>query len=101
MIAKSQGRSDSDGWQHWIQEYPLSYHITKEGAEARVKKLIDDEFANFNDWLIDYPHYREQGRMKEKLANIARNIIFLPIGDGGRDNEERELFVITPLDVED
>ena len=99
LLAKSQGRTDSDGWQHWIEECPLSYHTTREGATIKKMSLIAMELERLNDWLVDHPAHRDN--MKEHLLNVSNNVVILPVGDNGRDSEECELFVITPLDVED
>lgn len=99
MLSISQNRSDSDGWQWWVAEYPLSYHATKEGAEARIKSNISDEIDRLNDWLVDNPSWRIT--TESQMQNIRDNVVYMSVGDNGHGSEKCELFVITPLVIED
>jgi hypothetical protein len=99
MIARSHGRTDSDGWQHWVEHCPVSYHITEEGAKAKVELLISKEVEKWEQWIIKHPHNKED--YTKVILNVKKNISILSVGDGGRDTEEHESFVITPLNVED
>ena len=99
LVAESVNCTDSDSWQYWVEQRPMSYHKTKEGAELKVKSLLSDRIGSIQDWLIDNPEYRLQ--KEDEINNLINNIVILSEGDNGHGAEEHTLFTITPLLLEE
>jgi len=89
-------RSDSDGWQYWVEERIISYHSTIEGAQKKVKNLITLELDRLS--CIDPS---DNFYMESNMSNVSNNNVILPVGNNGEGKEEMELYSITPINVED
>lgn len=100
LVSKSQNTCDSDGWQWWVEECPVSYHASKEGAEAKVQLLIQEQLEHLKGDIPLNPDIPQE-YWKVEAQKIADNMLHASIGDNGREREEYELFVITVLLMED
>lgn len=98
LVARSVNQTDPEGWQYWVEQRPISYHKTKEGAELKVKNLLSDEISSIQDWLVDNPSYRPQ--KEQEINDLINNIVIFTAGTNGFDTEEHTLFTITPLLLE-
>jgi hypothetical protein len=52
QIGKNYWNSDSDGWQHWVDQKVISYHATQEGAQKQIEVLLAKELIDSQNRLV-------------------------------------------------
>lgn len=92
-VYKNQQERDSDGWNNWIQEIPISYHQTKLGASNAVLEQINKMIESIS--LDDNENYRNY------VINFYRkNIEIFSIGkENSLEHKELPIFDIEEIDV--
>jgi len=100
MLSRAFTASDSDGWEHWIDHDPVSYHRTREGALAKIDILIEEELTRIEDLITANPHVEDVHWQNHKA--LARdNQLRAWEGSSLRTETITDLFVIEPLLLED
>jgi hypothetical protein len=92
QVFKNVSRSDSDNWQYWIDQHPKSYHLSLDGAQAKIAYYIEKGVEELKS------HSYNEGN---DFADLLANRITLPVGDNGHYHEEGEWFGIQQIEVED
>jgi ketopantoate reductase len=80
IVSEQRQETDHDGWKEWIGSTNISYHQTFEGANDKVKKLLDikhKEVEKLVEWNPDIPA-EHWVKMRE---NIMANILDEKEGD--------------------
>lgn len=95
LVTRSVNQTDSDNWQYWVEQRPISYHKTKEGAEVKIKTLLSEEIS-----LLQNEHIDNVPDKEEQINNLINNIVIFIAGTNGFDTEEHTLFTITPILLE-
>lgn len=95
LVTRSVNQTDSDNWQYWVEQRPISYHKTKEGAEVKIKTLLSEEIS-----LLQNEHIDNVPDKEEQINNLINNIVIFIAGTNGFDIEEHTLFTITPILLE-
>lgn len=88
--------SDGDAWSHWRETPIVSYHKTLEGAESKIKKLIDCRVTELQKWDTADIDSKERW-----INNIINNITYISNKFNGIDMEEYPLYSIGSLEIED
>lgn len=85
---------DHDQWNHWVDESIISYHKTKDGAEEKVKFLLEKELENLKELIIRNPHICEKV-WEERELDISNNIQLIKVGT--KEDYEQTPFYSTRL----
>ena len=99
-VSENHQSCDGDAWDHWVSEYPISYHLSMEGASNKVQSLINEQLVLLAESRLRNPHILEQ-YWRERIKELVTNRIVFQIGTNRKQCERRERFVISELGVED
>ena len=86
---------DHEGWDFQIEYGVVARHRTREGAEAKVAKLVKEHVATLKTQYVVPPT-----NLKNVIRKARRNRITLSVGTNG-GKETVELFVIREVELED
>ncbi len=93
-------RSDSDCWQHWTEENPISYHSTIEGAERKIKNLLDAKIAQIPRLKELNPHSTEESWLEEE-ALLKNNASWYTQDNNGEHHYKGTLYDFKDIILED
>ncbi len=99
-VSENHQLCDGDAWDHWVQSYPISYHLSMKGANNKVKSLVNERLLLLTERRLRNPHIRED-YWKREIKELVTNKIVYQVGTNRRQCERRERFVISELGVED
>ena len=73
QVYKNTQQSDGYCWAHWVEENPISYHSTIEGAKRKIKNLLAEKIAEIPRLKELNPHSSEESWLAEEemLKNNA------------------------------
>lgn len=86
--------TDSDDWNHWVDEHIVSYHMRRESAVDELNSLIDKELDRLDE------QERNSGRYKEYYDSVNDNFISYEVGTNG-EQEFHPMYFIKEIEVKD
>lgn len=99
VLQEAWGAADMDDWNHWIEHNDRSYHLSREGAEKALKKMIKKEVAELiergeKEGEDSYDYY------DIKIEETKDNRCTFQVGTDGSE-EVSELFIIDVRELKD
>lgn len=93
-------RSDSDAWQHWIEDRQISLHASLEGAERKIQSLLDKKIQSI-PILKELNPRTTQKHWEEQEDLWKRNRGYFTEATNGGDYDEYPLYTINEITIED
>jgi len=99
LVVENIQNSDYDYWSYDVVTENKSYHLTEEGAKAKIAELIAAQVSLVKDWTGDTPEELE--RNKELLSKYENNLVTIVVGSGMNTvRSDYPWFFIDPIELE-
>jgi hypothetical protein len=100
QVYENTQQSDGDCWAHWIEKTPISYHSTIEGAERKIKSLLDAKIAEIPRLKELNPHSSEESWLAEEEM-FRNNASCYTQSNNGENYYKGTLFSFKEIILED
>jgi hypothetical protein len=100
QVYENTQQSDGDCWAHWVEESPISYHSTIEGAERKIKSLLDAQIAQIPKFKELNPHIPEESWLEEE-ALFKNNAAWYTQDNNGEHHYKGTLYNFKEITLED
>jgi len=91
---------DDDEWRHWIQEEQVALHLSKKGAEQKIKVLLAERIKKIDTIKSLNSHIEESYWNKEKEL-LENNKVYLSEDANGKNQKRQDLYVIKKIIAEE
>jgi hypothetical protein len=77
IVFRNYQSCDSDGWNHWVEQSVISYHLSIESANNKIYSLIKATVDEVPNKAKSNPHIIDPNYWDHIICDIENNLIQL------------------------